>query len=73
MRTPQVKPDWKTGVYIGNGVVAVPTAEQKVQIVVDAINCVIEGIGVDEGDNQTAMLHKLAWELVNVTRGDQDA
>tara|TARA_R110000796_G_scaffold208827_1_gene325173 strand:+ start:2743 stop:3030 length:288 start_codon:yes stop_codon:yes gene_type:complete len=23
MKTPQIKPDWKTGVYIGNGTVAV--------------------------------------------------
>ena len=23
MKTPQVKPDWNTGIYIGNGVVAV--------------------------------------------------
>ena len=25
MQTPQVKPDWETGIYIGNGVVATPT------------------------------------------------
>ena len=25
MKTPQVKPDWETGIYIGNGVVATPT------------------------------------------------
>jgi hypothetical protein len=24
MKTPQVKPEWKTGIYIGNGVVATP-------------------------------------------------
>ena len=24
MKTPQVKPDWNTGIYIGNGVVATP-------------------------------------------------
>jgi hypothetical protein len=24
MKTPQVKPDWETGIYIGNGVVATP-------------------------------------------------
>jgi hypothetical protein len=24
MATPQVKPDWNTGIYIGNGVVATP-------------------------------------------------
>ena len=24
-KTPQVKPDWATGIYIGNGVVATPT------------------------------------------------
>ena len=72
MKTPQVKPDWKTGIYIGNGVVAVPTADQKVQAVVDSINCVMEGIGVDEGDNQEAMLHELAWQLVNVTRGEEN-
>jgi hypothetical protein len=23
MKTPQVKPDWKTGIYIGNGTIAV--------------------------------------------------
>jgi len=50
----------------------VPTADQKVQAVVDSINCVMEGIGVDEGDNQEAMLHELAWQLVNVTRGEEN-
>ena len=25
MKTPQIKPDWETGIYIGNGVVATPT------------------------------------------------
>jgi len=25
MKTPQLKPDWETGIYIGNGVVATPT------------------------------------------------
>jgi len=24
MKTPQIKPDWNTGIYIGNGVVAKP-------------------------------------------------
>ena len=24
-KTPQIKPDWETGIYIGNGVVATPT------------------------------------------------
>ena len=24
MKTPQVKPDWNTGIYIGDGVVATP-------------------------------------------------
>jgi len=46
---------------------------EKLQAVVDAINCVMEGIGVDEGDNQDAMLHELAWQLVNVTRGEENA
>ena len=27
MKTPQVKPDWNTGIYIGDGVVAKPTME----------------------------------------------
>ena len=27
MKTPQVKPDWNTGIYIGDGVVAKPTIE----------------------------------------------
>ena len=27
-KTPQVKPDWKTGIYIGNGVVAVKEKEE---------------------------------------------
>lgn len=71
MKTPQVKPDWQTGIYIGNGVVAVPRQDQKVQAVVDSINCVMEGIGVDEGDNSNAMLHELAWQLVNLTRGGE--
>lgn len=73
MKTPQVKPDWQTGIYIGNGVVAVPNQDQKVQAVVDSINCVMEGIGVDEGDNSNAMLHELAWQLVNLTRGEENA
>ena len=25
MKTPQIKPDWETGIYIGNGVVATQT------------------------------------------------
>ena len=29
MKTPQIKPDWKTGIYIGNGVVATPTKRDK--------------------------------------------
>jgi len=30
-KTPQIKPDWKTGIYIGNGVVATskPKPEKK--------------------------------------------
>ena len=28
-KTPQVKPDWKTGIYIGNGVVATPKPKPK--------------------------------------------
>ena len=28
-KTPQVKPDWKTGIYIGNGVVAKPVEKDK--------------------------------------------
>ena len=28
-QTPQVKPDWKTGIYIGNGVVATPKPKPK--------------------------------------------
>ena len=28
-KTPQIKPDWKTGIYIGNGVVATPKPKPK--------------------------------------------
>jgi len=28
-KTPQIKPDWKTGVYIGNGVVAIQKPKPK--------------------------------------------
>ena len=30
MKTPQVKPNWATGIYIGNGVVATPKKKFKV-------------------------------------------
>ena len=29
MKTPQVKPEWNTGIYIGNGVVAVKEKEKE--------------------------------------------
>ena len=29
MKTPQVKPDWNTGIYIGNGVVAKPNKPEE--------------------------------------------
>tara|TARA_R100000655_G_scaffold95712_1_gene137813 strand:+ start:144 stop:326 length:183 start_codon:yes stop_codon:yes gene_type:complete len=29
MKTPQVKPDWNTGIYIGNGVVAEPNKPEE--------------------------------------------
>ena len=29
MRTPQVKPEWSTGIYIGNGVVAKPNKQEE--------------------------------------------
>ena len=31
-KTPQVKPDWNTGIYIGNGVVAKPKPEKEKRI-----------------------------------------
>lgn len=30
MKIPQIKPDWNTGIYIGNGVVAKPKATKPV-------------------------------------------
>ena len=41
LKTPQVKPDWNTGIYIGNGVVATKTC----------IDCGEEDL-VFEGENE---------------------
>ena len=41
MKTPQVKPEWNTGIYIGNGVVATKTC----------IDCGESGL-VFEGENE---------------------
>ena len=31
-KTPQVKPDWNTGIYIGDGVVAAPLTDEDKEI-----------------------------------------
>tara|TARA_R110000751_G_scaffold288285_1_gene394361 strand:- start:34 stop:216 length:183 start_codon:yes stop_codon:yes gene_type:complete len=31
MKTPQVKPSWNTGIYIGNGVIAKPTPKDNLE------------------------------------------
>ena len=37
MKTPQIKPDWNTGIYVGNGVVAEPKNNSLIDRVLDQI------------------------------------
>jgi len=37
-KTPQIKPDWKTGIYIGNGVIATPKPKPKPEKKIKACN-----------------------------------
>lgn len=37
MKTPQIKPDWNTGIYVGNGVVAEPKHDSLIDRVLDQI------------------------------------
>ena len=34
MKTPQVKPDWPTGIYIGNGIVAVKPVSYRPMMII---------------------------------------
>lgn len=44
MKTPQVKPDWATGIYIGNGVVATKVARMTDEELTNAMNDVREAM-----------------------------
>ena len=52
-KTPQVKPDWNTGIYIGNGVVAEPKPIMKQQQLDDLtfyIGAISGAISIQEKD-----------------------
>ena len=59
-KTPQVKPDWATGIYIGNGVVATPTTaptdtnELRMEIVDKAH-------AIKFGGSETGMIYAVEW------------
>ena len=42
MKTPQIKPSWKTGIYIGNGRIAQPQTNYDIEV--DCNYCQGEGI-----------------------------
>ena len=57
MKTPQVKPDWATGIYIGNGVVATPKKKFKVTAQsIENYTAIIEATDIDQA-------HDIAKEL----------
>ena len=43
MKIPQIKPDWETGIYIGNGVVAKPNNKIKIGLKVVSVSKSKEG------------------------------
>tara|TARA_R110002012_G_scaffold309326_1_gene516280 strand:- start:414 stop:614 length:201 start_codon:yes stop_codon:yes gene_type:complete len=57
MKTPQVKPSWDTGIYIGNGVIAKPTLEE---LQIKGLKDLIQGL---EKSNKTLKLR--LWEYEN--------
>jgi len=60
-KTPQVKPDWNTGIYVGNGVVA----EQKQSSLIDRV---IDQIVLDVSNGDVTaveeMLNNLPTEIL---------
>jgi hypothetical protein len=44
MKTPQVKPDWATGIYIGNGVVAEDIRSKVARMTDDELTYAMNGI-----------------------------